>query len=109
MTSRNLVWERKWGGFSFNLFEDICQPTLAMHAEQSVMIRSPVDVSCFHAEKNVNVQMALKALLGVSLPNEGCLLPGGHLDARVSLQSQMTIGDYDVQLFAGVSCALMMA
>ena len=106
MTSRNLVWERKWGGFSFNFFEDICQPTLAMHAEQSVMIRSPVDVACFHAEKNVNVHMALKALPGVSLPNEGCLLPGGNLDARVSLQSQMTAGDYDVQLFAGVSCAL---
>ena len=106
MTARNLSWERKWGGFSFWVDEDVCQPTLAMHAEQCIKIRSPIDLATFHAERNVNVQMALNALLGRSLPNEICLLPGGDLDARVALQAQMNVGDFDIQLFAGVPCAL---
>jgi len=106
MTARNIKWERKWGGFSFEFDEEVCQPTLAMHAEQCIKIRSPVDTVMFHAERNVNVLMAMKALVGRSLPNEINMLPGGDLDARVTLQAQMNVGDYDIQLFTGVPCAL---
>ena len=37
------------------------------------------------------------------------LLPGGNLGARVTLQSQSTVGEHDIQLFAGVPCALNIA
>ena len=69
MTSQNIRWERKWGGFSCDIHEEIT-PTLMIHSVQKVVIRSPMDVAIFHAERDVNVQDALKALLGISMPTD---------------------------------------
>ena len=106
MTSQNLKWSRKWGGFSFEIDEDVCAPTLMMHSHQKITIRSPVDLVTFFAEKDVNVMGALRALLGISLPNEIFFLPGGDLDARISLFAQLHVGSHDIQLFAGVPSSL---
>ena len=106
MTARNIQWERKWGGFSFTIDEDICQPTLAMHADKCITIHSPIDVVSFRAEKGVNVYSALRLILGVSMPSEIFLMPGTDLNARVTLQPQMIVGDHDIDLFSGVPCVL---
>ena len=84
----------------------MCAPTLMMHSHQKITIRSPVDLVTFFAEKDVNVMGALRALLGISLPNEIFFLPGGDLDARISLFAQLHVGSHDIQLFAGVPTSL---
>ena len=106
MTSRNIQWEEKWDGYSFIIDEDTCQPTLMMHAEQTITLRSPMDLATVKVEREVNVMAALRAVLGQSFPSEIFLLPGGDLNARVMLQPQMTVGDNDVCLFASVPSAL---
>ena len=106
MTSRNIQWEERWGGISFTIDDDACQPTMLMHAEQTITLRSPMDVVTAHVERDVNVLAALKALLGHSLPNEIFLLPGDDLNSRVLLQPQMIVGDNDIHLFASVPSAL---
>eukprot|EP00435_Cladocopium_sp_Y103_P002187 s2876_g1.t1 len=109
MTSRNIHWERKLGGFAFTISDDACAPTMVMHSERVIALKSPLDVVAFRAEVGVNVCAALTALLGESLPNELSLLPAGDLDARVSLQRQMTVGEHDIQLFSSVPCALQIS
>ena len=109
MTSRNLHWERRLDGFLFSIDDESCMPTLSMHAERTISIRSPMDCVVFHAENGINVSEALKSLLGMSTPSEIFLLPGGNLEARVGLQCQCTVGEHDIQLFAGVPCALNVA
>lgn len=59
-------------------------PTLMIHSVQKVVIRSPMDVAIFHAERDVNVQDDLKALLAISMPADVYMLPGGNLDARIT-------------------------
>jgi hypothetical protein len=43
-----------------------------------------MDVAIFHAERDVNVQDDLKALLAISMPGDVYMLPGGNLDARIT-------------------------
>eukprot|EP00435_Cladocopium_sp_Y103_P060985 s320_g22.t1 len=106
MTSRNIRWERKLGGFEFSLEEDTLIPTQLIHPERSISVKSPLDVIVFHAECGTNVNAALIALLGDSMPSDMSLLPAGDLNARVALQKQMVVGEHDIQLFASVPCAL---
>ena len=106
MTSQNLKWSSKWGGFSFEIDEDICAPTMLMHVQQQVVIRSPVDLATFFAERDVNVLAALRALLGIAMPNEIFFLPGGDLEARIRLLPQLHVDNHEIQLFTGVPTSL---
>lgn len=90
--------------FKCDIHEEIA-PTLMIHSVQKVVIRSPMDVAIFHAERDVNVQDALKALLGISMPTDVSMLPGGNLDARITLQQRLEVTDHEIQLF-GFECDL---
>ena len=105
MTSMNLKWELKWGGYSFERNEDI-PPTLLMHTYQKVTMESPVISMSFHAEKGVIIRDALKLLTEDSMPSSVYLLPGGIHEAKVHLPPRFEVDDCDVRLFADVSCAL---
>lgn len=65
-----------------------------------------MDLAIVRVERDVNVMAALQAVLGHSFPNELVMLPGGDLNARVTLQPQMVVGDSDICLFASVPSAL---
>lgn len=104
LTSMNLKWELKWGGFSFERNEDI-PPTLLMHTYQKISMESPVAAAAFHAEKGVILRDALKLLTEDSMPTNVYLLPGGVHEAKVNLPPRFEVDDCDVRLFADVSCA----
>ena len=105
-TSRNLRWERKWGGISFTKDEDSVQPTLEMHANQKVEVHSPTDLFVFHAEREILLWEALKIMTGRSMPCELFLMPAGSLDAKVTLPKGYEIIDQQVAIFSAVPCVL---
>eukprot|EP00435_Cladocopium_sp_Y103_P014540 s2444_g3.t1 len=109
MTSRNIHWEVKHGGYAFSLIDDQIAPTLLMHPERVISVKSPIDMISFHAECGVNVFSAMSALLGDSMPSELHLLPAGNLEARVTLQKQMLVGEHDIQVFSSVPSALQIS
>jgi hypothetical protein len=104
LTSMNLKWELKWGGFSFERNEDI-PPTLLVHTYQKISMESPVAAAAFHAEKGVILRDALKLLTEDSMPTNVYLLPGGVHEAKVNLPPRFEVDDCDVRFFADVSCA----
>ena len=106
MTSQNIKWERTLGGHSFRIDDTTCAPTLHMHSMQRIIITSPMDSVIFFGEKGVNIEASMKSLLGISMPNDVFLMPGGNLEARITMQPRMEINDYDVQLFSNVPVAL---
>ena len=105
-TSQNLVWERKWGGFSFTIDEDVCKPTMLMHESQKVTIVSPTERFVIQAERDVIIWDAIHVLTGPSKPKELSLMPGGDLDSRVSLPKSFTVKGQKISIFSPVPCVL---
>ena len=106
MTSQNIQWELRHDGYVFEVDDDVCAPTMMMHAAQKVSIQSPMHVTAFHAEQGVNVVHALKVLLTDAMPNEVYLMPGGKIESKIALHPQMTVTNESIRLYAYVPSAL---
>ena len=105
-TSQNLLWERKWGGFSFTIDEDVCRPTMLMHDIQKVTVFSPTERFVLQAERDVVIWDAIQVLTGPSTPKELHLMPGGDLEARVTLPKSFTVKGQQISIFSPVPCVL---
>ena len=105
-TATNIKWKVDRDGFSFDLDEFACRPTLIMHAIRDVTLKCPTEMIRIHTERGVIVLDGLKMLTGDAMPSVVSLIPGGNMDARVSLPLRYTIREADVQLFSEVPTAL---
>jgi len=105
-TAFNLRFQPSMDGWHLTKDDESCLPTLQMHATYKVTLRSPMDVRCFFAEREVLITEAIAFLTGDSMPGELSFLPGGILEHKVALPNLMDVSDEPICLFANVPSAL---
>ena len=105
-TAANTRWKIDRDGFSFDTDEFACRPTLIMHATRDVTLKCPTETVRIHTERGVIILDGLKMLTGDAMPSVVSLIPGGNMDARVTIPLRYAIREADVQLLSDVPTAL---
>ena len=105
-TATNIRWKFDRDGFTFDIDDFACQPTLTMHMTRDVTLKCPTESIRFHTERGVIILEGLRMLTGDAMPSVISLIPGGNMDARVTVPLRYVVRDGDVQLFSDVPTAL---
>ena len=79
---------------------------MLMHDIQKVTVFSPTERFVLQAERDVVIWDAIRVLMGPSTPKELHLMPGGDLEARVTLPKSFTVKGQQISIFSPVPCVL---